>query len=114
MTVAMSETVIGVVGAGAMGSGIAQIAALKGNEVILSDSAPDAVGRALSSIEKSFARDVEKGRLEAAAAESARARLTPASSETSFASCQVIIEAVVERLDVKQSLFRGLEGVVSD
>src|SRR6185503_9283218 len=107
--------IVGVVGAGAMGSGIAQVAALNGHTVILSDAAPGAVDRAVANIEKSLAREVDKGRLDKTDAASAQERLTPAdAAEASFAPCKVVIEAVVERLDVKQRLFRALEGAVSE
>ena len=98
-----------------MGSGIAQVASLQGHTVILSDAAPGAVDRAVANIEKSLAREVDKGRLDKTDAASAQERLTPAdAAEASFAPCKVVIEAVVERLDVKQRLFRALEGAVSE
>ncbi len=115
MTVAPADAVIGVVGAGAMGSGIAQVALLKGHRVLLSDSAPGAPERARDGIRKALARDVEKGRLDARALEPAMERLTlsdfPANAP-GLASCHMVIEAVVERLDVKQTLFRSLEAAI--
>ena len=74
-----AEPVIGVVGAGAMGAGIAELAAREGCPVRLCDASPEALGRALAATRDRLRRDVEKGRLEAAAADAAMARLAPAS-----------------------------------
>jgi 3-hydroxybutyryl-CoA dehydrogenase len=107
---------VGIVGAGAMGSGIAQVALRNGHPVILADVEESAVARARESIDGAFGRDVEKGRLTSADAASARERLDVTSLPVGlgeFARCRLIVEAIVEDLDAKQSLFRTLEGVVS-
>jgi len=110
--------VVGVVGAGAMGSGIAQVAAAAGHRVVLGDTNPSAVGKAIAAIAKSLARDVEKGRMEQSAADAALARISDAgdfwATYDAFATCGLVIEAVLEDLAVKRALFSALENVVAD
>ncbi|HVE79688.1 MAG TPA: 3-hydroxyacyl-CoA dehydrogenase NAD-binding domain-containing protein, partial [Gemmatimonadaceae bacterium] len=113
------EAEVGVLGAGAMGSGIAQVAAENGHRVVLVDAAPEAVERARAAITKSLARDVEKGRLDRDAADAARARVRFAASPaagaaTAFGECALVIEAIVERLDAKRTAFAALEAVVAE
>ena len=112
------QIAIGVVGAGAMGSGIAQVAAAAGHRVILGDVQSGAVDRALASIRKSLGRDVEKKRLDQSSADATLARISDAgelgAGYRAFASCGLVIEAVLEDLTVKRALFAGLEQVVSD
>ena len=108
---------VGVVGAGAMGSGIAQVALRHGHEVILADVEKTAAQRAREHIEGALARDVEKKRLSSDAADSARERLRITSLPLGmgdFAACGLVVEAIVEGLDAKQSLFHALESVVAD
>jgi 3-hydroxybutyryl-CoA dehydrogenase len=108
---------VGVVGAGAMGAGIAQVAAANGHRVTLADTAPASIARARSGHAKALARDVEKGRLsrEAADAVLGRIRYVEASIDTlprAFGGAGLVIEAIVEKLEPKQALFRALEDVV--
>ena len=110
------ETVIGVVGAGAMGSGIAQVAAVAGHNVVLVDADAGAIARARAAMVKTLAREVEKGRLPVGgdAAVIARVRwLDGVTDLSAFADCGIVIEAIVERLDVKRGLFASLESVVT-
>jgi 3-hydroxybutyryl-CoA dehydrogenase len=111
-----ASMVVGVVGAGAMGSGIAQVAASAGHRVVLADAASGAVERARQGIRKSLLRDVEKGRIEAASVNATLGRLTDGGDATAgyeqFADCGIIIEAVLEDLGAKQALFGALEKVV--
>src|SRR5215467_10320018 len=105
---------VGVVGAGAMGAGIAQVAAAAGHRVVLADAAPRATSRAYTNIAKAVARDVEKGRSTRDAADALLARIGVIDAPlgdglASFAPCSLVIEAIVEDLTAKQSLFRGLE-----
>jgi 3-hydroxybutyryl-CoA dehydrogenase len=113
-----SDLVIGVVGAGAMGSGIAQVAATAGHRVILGDMNASAVGRARAAIGKSLAREVEKGRMDEPAARALLSRIHDAGElsqhYTAFADCGIVIEAILEDLDTKRALFRALESVVRD
>ncbi len=101
----MSDTIC-VVGAGQMGSGIAQVAAVAGYEVTLVDVSADQLDRARSGIQRSLAKLVEKGRLEQAAADAAAARITPASEPVPAA---LAIEAATEQVDLKLQIFRRLD-----
>lgn len=103
---------VGVVGAGAMGRGIAQIAAQAGSTVKLFDTQAEAVARAVAEIGTQWDRMLEKGRMDAAAVQACKARLQPASALSQLADCQLVVEAIVERLDVKKSLFAELEAIV--
>jgi 3-hydroxybutyryl-CoA dehydrogenase len=102
----------GVAGAGAMGRGIAQIAAQAGSTVRLYDTQPEAVRRAIEELGKQWDRLQEKGRMDAAAVAAAKARLQPATDLKDLADCDLVVEAIVERLDVKRSLFAQLEEIV--
>jgi 3-hydroxybutyryl-CoA dehydrogenase len=106
---------VGVIGAGAMGSGIAQVAAVAGHRVILQDVDEAAVGRARSAIEKALARETEKGRLTSSAAEAARGRLSYVANNDpgAFAPCELVIEAIVERLEPKREALAAVERVVA-
>ncbi len=105
---------IGIVGAGAMGRGIAQIAALAGVKVVLFDIDPHAVAEGDAFVKKMINRLAEKGKINSGAAQKAVALLSRATSLEDLAASQVIVEAVVEKLEVKQQLFNALEGIVSD
>ena len=113
-----SDLVVGVVGAGAMGGGIAHVAAAAGHRVVLGDARPEAVASACASIAKAVARDVAKGRLDQRGADALLGRITDAgdlsAGYAAFASCGLVIEAVLEDLAVKRSLLAGLEEVVSE
>ena len=111
------DTTVGVVGAGAMGAGIAQVAAVRGHRVVLADAFPVAVARALAGHVKAMAREVEKSRLTRPEADAVLARITYVDGVGSeqiraFASCGLVIEAIVEDLAAKRTLFEELEGVV--
>jgi len=102
---------IGVVGAGTMGHGIAQVAVQSGYEVVLADAAPDALERGVAQVAKGLGRLVEKGKLAADAREQALARLETAGDLTAFARVDLAVEAVVERLEVKQAVLAELDRV---
>ena len=104
---------IGIVGTGAMGRGIAQIAALAGLNVRLYDTNPAAVGAARDYLAETFARLTAKGKLDQARSLAALANVTGAQTIGELAGCDLVVEAIVEKLDVKQALFRELETVVS-
>ncbi|MCL6635601.1 MAG: 3-hydroxybutyryl-CoA dehydrogenase [Peptococcaceae bacterium] len=99
---------IGVLGAGLMGSGIAQVAAQGGYEVVLRDVAEEFVERGLSGIRKNIGRDVEKGRRSAAGAEEILARLQGTTEMAALAGCDFVIEAVIEKMELKKEVFREL------
>jgi 3-hydroxybutyryl-CoA dehydrogenase len=103
---------VGVAGAGAMGRGIAQICVQAGSTVQLYDTQGAALARARDDIFAQWDRMVDKGRMEAAAAASCKERLQLAEGLQAFAGCQLVIEAIVERLDVKQSFFAQVEALV--
>lgn len=113
-----NTTVVGVVGAGAMGTGIAQVAATAGHRVVLADARQGATAKAQAAIAKAMDREVEKGRMSRDAADELMSRIdfqwnAVGDDLSSYSRCGLIVEAVVEDLDVKQSLFRRLESVVS-
>ena len=103
---------VGIVGTGAMGRGIAQIAAQAGSAVLLFDTQADAVAKAQGALGAQWDKLVEKGRLDAAQAAAHKARLQAAASLSALAGCDLVVEAIVEKLDVKKALFAELEGVV--
>lgn len=105
---------VAVVGTGTMGQGIAQVALVAGHSVRLYDAAPGRAREAADAIAARLDRLVEKDRLTAADRDAARARLVAAEQLTDLADCTLVVEAVLERLDVKQQLFRELEDVVGE
>lgn len=102
----------GLVGTGAMGKGIAQMAAQAGSQVLLFDSQAGAAEAARSALQATWQALVGKGKLDAALAEAYRSRVVAVDSLAALAPCDLVIEAVVERLDVKRQLFAELEAVV--
>ncbi|MBC5764637.1 3-hydroxyacyl-CoA dehydrogenase [Ramlibacter albus] len=105
---------VGVAGAGAMGRGIAQIAAQAGSRVHLYDTQSQAVARARDEIFAQWDRLHEKGRMDATAVEGCKARLLAAGSLQELAGCELVVEAIVERLDVKKAFFNELEAFVGE
>ncbi|MEW2348909.1 MULTISPECIES: 3-hydroxyacyl-CoA dehydrogenase family protein [unclassified Streptomyces] len=103
-----------VVGAGLMGSGIAQVAAQAGWEVALRDVTDAALTRGTDAIKTSYDRFVSKGKLAAADAEAALARITTTTDLDVAAEAGIVVEAVFEKLDVKHEIFRALDGIVKD
>src|SRR5487761_678447 len=103
---------IGVIGAGAMGAGIAQAALTAGLEVILHDSNAAALAKARGEVCSRIARLAEKGQITAAAAAAAEGRLTLAERLQELAPAQIVIEAIIEQLEPKQRLFTALEDIV--
>jgi 3-hydroxybutyryl-CoA dehydrogenase len=105
---------IGVLGAGAMGAGIAQVALTHGHPVVLVDTDSGALSRARSNLEKALAREVERGRLGQDESVRALARLNLADSLSALRDAALVIEAIVERLDAKRQAFRSLSEIVGD
>lgn len=103
---------IAVVGTGAMGRGIAQIAAQAGSTVTLYDTQPAAMAAAQQAITSQWDKLLEKGRMNAATVAACKARLHCASTLADLASCDLVVEAIVERLEVKAALFAQLEEIV--
>ncbi len=104
---------LAVVGTGAMGSGIAQIAAQAGVQVYLFDTQAAAAEKCRNSLDAMFAKLVEKGKMQPAAREAALAKLHVVSQLAQLRECDLVIEAIVENLDAKRALFRELEAVVA-
>jgi len=110
----MEIRTLGVVGAGTMGNGIAQVAAMSGFDTIMVDVAPKALEKGVATIERSLAKLVEKERLSAADSEAARGRLTTAGELSVLASCELVVEAVVERFEVKREVLAELDRVTGE
>ena len=106
-------TSIGIVGTGAMGRGIAQIAAQAGSTVYLYDTHGGAADAARTHIHQQWQRLVDKGRLDESLLPALVQRLVPVTSLHDFAACELVVEAIVERLDAKQELLKQLEAIVS-
>ena len=98
-----------VVGAGLMGSGIAQVAAVAGWDVTLRDVSEEATSRGIAGIEASLARFVAKDRLDASAAEAALAAITTTTDLDAAAEADIVVEAVYEKLELKSELFATLD-----
>jgi len=102
---------VGVIGAGTMGNGIAQVFAQAGFTVKLHDAAAPALDRALKTVEKSLGRFVEKGKLSVEDRDAALGRLSAVHTLDAFADADYVVEAVVERLDVKREIFSALDRI---
>ena len=105
---------IGVIGAGAMGAGIAQVAAQNGHQVVLSDTSQATLERSKAKLEKVMNRLVEKGKITSEEASQIQANIQYTTELEDFAHADLVIEAIVERLDVKKSVFTALERIVKD
>lgn len=108
------STTLAVVGAGLMGSGIAQVAAVAGHRVVLRDVTDEALERGRSGIETSLARFVSKGKLEQSAMDEALARITTTTDLDAVAPADIVVEAAFEELEVKQEIFRELDRICRD
>jgi 3-hydroxybutyryl-CoA dehydrogenase len=108
-----SISTIGVVGAGQMGAGIAQVCATAGYTTMLWDANPDALAKGMGFIDKMLTRAVEKGKLTSEHADTARANLSAIKSSTEFAPCDLVIEAIVENFDIKAKLFQDLDAILA-
>ena len=106
------DAVIGIVGAGAMGSGIAQVAAQAGHPVLLYDSFAGSAAKGKAGIVAALGKLVAKGKMDADAADAVEARLGVCGDLRQLAPAALVIEAVVEKIEVKHELFRALETIV--
>ncbi|VUZ27609.1 3-hydroxyadipyl-CoA dehydrogenase [uncultured Comamonas sp.] len=104
---------VGLVGAGAMGRGIAQIAAQGGCQVLLFDAQGGAAEAARAAVQEQWQRLLSKGRISAGQLQDWSARLQPVADMAALKDCALVVEAIVERLDVKQAVFAQLEAVVA-
>jgi 3-hydroxybutyryl-CoA dehydrogenase len=105
---------LAVVGAGLMGSGIAQVAAQAGWTVLMRDLTDDALRRGMAGIEKSLERFAAKGTIAAEDVATTLERITPTTDLDAAADADIVVEAVFERLDLKREVFRQLDAVIKD
>ncbi|MCC6690523.1 MAG: 3-hydroxybutyryl-CoA dehydrogenase [Bacteroidia bacterium] len=108
------QSKIGVVGSGAMGTGIAQVAAMAGYEVFVFDSNDSALEKSKTSLQASVNKAVEKGKMTSAVASEIIKRVNYVSFLAHFKTCSLIIEAIVENIVAKQKIFSELESIVSN
>jgi 3-hydroxybutyryl-CoA dehydrogenase len=104
---------VGIIGAGTMGNGIAQVFAQAGFSVLLTDISEPALDRARGAIEKSLAKFVEKGRLAPGEREATLGRLRTSTSIESLAPADYVVEAIVEQVEAKRALFQRLDALLS-
>ncbi len=109
----MKDEIIGVVGAGTMGQGIAQIASQNNHKVYLYDAYPDQLGNAKHALRKILQRQVEKDRMSQEEVDGIMDRIHFVEDLTNYDECNLVIEAVVEDLEIKQDVFQRLQGIVS-
>lgn len=112
--VAMSMNRIGVVGSGIMGSGISEVCAKAGYEVVLRSRTQEKADATLASIEKSLGRQVEKGKLEEAERDKALGLIKAVAAIKELADCDLVIESVIEDLETKKELFGHLDDTCRD
>jgi 3-hydroxybutyryl-CoA dehydrogenase len=105
---------VGVVGAGTMGNGIAQVAATAGYDVVMRDIEDEFVQRGFDAIEDSLSRFVGKEHLTQAEADAARERITGTTDLDDLAACDLVVEAAVENMEIKKEIFAALDAVVDD
>jgi 3-hydroxybutyryl-CoA dehydrogenase len=105
---------LGIVGSGIMGSGIAEVAAKAGATVVLRSRKQETADAMVAGLERSLARQVERGRLEEADAAAVRDRVSATADLEALADCDLVLESVVEDLDVKKQLFVELDRIVGD
>ena len=110
----MEINTLGVIGCGTMGSGICELAARAGLEVVFVEVSEQAVTSGRERIARSFGRAVEKGKIEQAEADDALARISGATQLAAVADCDIVIEAIPEKLPLKKQLFADLDGLLGD
>ncbi len=107
-------SVVGVIGAGTMGAGIAQLAAQAGARTILHDPIPDALASGAHKLREGLEREAARGRMTPEDASAASARLETVGELGGLAPCELVIEAAPERMDLKAELYRALSAIVSE
>src|SRR3954453_8059821 len=105
---------VGVLGAGLMGHGIAQICAQAGWDVVVREVDQGRLDSGIAKIEKQLARAVEKGEAEQADADAVRGRISPTLDCGDLAESDLVIEAITEDLDLKLEMWREVDGIVKD
>jgi len=104
---------VGVLGAGTMGAGIAQVAAQNGHEVVLVDTNQAMLDKAEASYQAIFAKLVEKGKLSKEEAQGIQARINYSTAVSAFSGADLVIEAIIENIEIKNLVFKQIEEVVS-
>jgi 3-hydroxybutyryl-CoA dehydrogenase len=104
--------VVGVLGAGQMGGGIAQVAAASGYEVRLADSSVELAAKGKAKVGAALAKQVDKGKMTAELRDAVLARITPVAGHASFAECDLVVEAATENLDLKVKLLKECDAVM--
>jgi 3-hydroxybutyryl-CoA dehydrogenase len=102
---------VGVLGAGLMGSGIAEVCAKAGYATVVREVSEDLVKRGIGKIEGSLGKAVEKGKLPAAERAAARSRISSTTKLEDLSDCDIVLEAIVENLDVKKETYKALDGI---
>ncbi|TXI85983.1 MAG: 3-hydroxybutyryl-CoA dehydrogenase, partial [Crocinitomicaceae bacterium] len=110
----MTQHVVGVLGAGTMGAGIAQVAAQHGHSVVLVDVNTDALAKAKTNLDKVLSKLVEKAKISESDKQQTLDRILFSAQFEDFKPCGIVIEAIVEKLEVKHAVFQQMEAVVSD
>lgn len=105
---------IGIIGAGTMGAGIAQVAATAGHKVILYDTNNEALTKSINSLSKGFEKLIERGKIERNVVESILSKIEISDNLSNLSSSGLVIEAIIENLEVKKSVFSNLEQIVSE
>jgi len=105
---------VGIVGSGIMGSGIAEVAAKAGHEVVLRSRQQATAERMVTGLEKSLAKQVERGKLDEADAKATLSRVSATSDLADLKDCDLVIESIVEDLATKRHLFNELDRIVQD
>ncbi|MFF5298198.1 MULTISPECIES: 3-hydroxyacyl-CoA dehydrogenase family protein [unclassified Streptomyces] len=105
---------LAVIGAGLMGSGIAQVSAQAGWDVVLRDVTDEALKRGTDGIKASYDKFVSKGKLEAHDADAALGRITATTDLDAVADADIVVEAVFEKLEIKHEIFRALDKIVRE
>jgi 3-hydroxybutyryl-CoA dehydrogenase len=107
----MEIKTFGVIGAGQMGNGIPQVAAMSGLDVIMNDISDEFVQRGLGTVEKILSRGVEKGKMPEDDKKAVMGRIKPSTSLKDMASADFVVEAAIEREDIKAQIFRDLDEI---
>ena len=107
-----SFRVVGILGAGQMGGGIAQVAAASGYDVRLSDASVELAAKGKEKVGAALGKQVEKGKMSAELRDSVLARITPVAGPASFATCDLVVEAATENFDLKVKLLKECDAVM--
>lgn len=109
----MNKEIIGIIGTGTMGSGIAQMFAANGFQTLLWDTNSSFIDKGIEAINKRLNKSIDKGKLTGAEAESILSRINKADSLNEFTTVDFVIEAVIEDYDIKVDIYRKLEQIIS-